>query len=185
MGARGPKPRPTALRVIDGNPSRRPINASEPAPAGKVRLPAHLTDEARTLWRRIVWSMPSGFYTPADEALLVVDIARDERFAQLAREDRYDSSSFMIAPLQRGGRPLGLLCATDRAGGGAFADEDLGLLRLLAAHACELLYGLALELAPGMRPLDVVGPYVLEFLQAGAAAENPGSRTAVDATASG
>jgi DNA-binding response OmpR family regulator/putative methionine-R-sulfoxide reductase with GAF domain len=75
------------------------------------------------------------------EAVLVVDIARDERFSELAREDRYDSSSFVIAPLQRGGAPLGLLCATDRAGSGVFADEDLGLLRLLAAHACELLHG--------------------------------------------
>jgi ubiquinone biosynthesis protein len=33
-------------------------------------------------------------------------------------------------------------------------------------RAFSLLYGLALELAPGIRPLDVVGPYVLEFLQA-------------------
>ena len=32
-------------------------------------------------------------------------------------------------------------------------------------RAFSLLYGLALELAPGMRPLDVVGPYVLGFLQ--------------------
>lgn len=35
-------------------------------------------------------------------------------------------------------------------------------------RAFSLLYGLAAELAPGIRPLDVVGPYVLEFLQAGA-----------------
>jgi ubiquinone biosynthesis protein len=33
-------------------------------------------------------------------------------------------------------------------------------------RAFSLLYGLALELAPGIRPLDVVGPYVLQFLQA-------------------
>ncbi len=32
-------------------------------------------------------------------------------------------------------------------------------------RAFSLLYGLAFELAPGMRPLDVVGPYVLGFLQ--------------------
>jgi ubiquinone biosynthesis protein len=32
-------------------------------------------------------------------------------------------------------------------------------------RAFSLLYGLAAELAPGIRPLDVVGPYVLEFLQ--------------------
>ena len=32
-------------------------------------------------------------------------------------------------------------------------------------RAFSLLYGLSAELAPGIRPLDVVGPYVLEFLQ--------------------
>ena len=32
-------------------------------------------------------------------------------------------------------------------------------------RAFQLLYGLAAELAPGIRPLDVVGPYVLGFLQ--------------------
>lgn len=32
-------------------------------------------------------------------------------------------------------------------------------------RAFSLLYGLAAELAPGIRPLDVVGPYVLAFLQ--------------------
>jgi predicted unusual protein kinase regulating ubiquinone biosynthesis (AarF/ABC1/UbiB family) len=36
------------------------------------------------------------------------------------------------------------------------------------ARAFSLLYGLAAELAPGIRPLDVVGPYVLGFLQEGA-----------------
>ncbi len=35
-------------------------------------------------------------------------------------------------------------------------------------RAFSLLYGLAAELAPGIRPLDVVGPYVLAFLQQGA-----------------
>ena len=32
-------------------------------------------------------------------------------------------------------------------------------------RAFSLLYGLTAELAPGIRPLDVVGPFVLEFLQ--------------------
>jgi hypothetical protein len=32
-------------------------------------------------------------------------------------------------------------------------------------RAFSLLYGLAAELAPDIRPLDVVGPYVLAFLQ--------------------
>jgi hypothetical protein len=35
-------------------------------------------------------------------------------------------------------------------------------------RALTLLLGLATELAPGSRPLDVVGPYVLRFLAGGA-----------------
>ena len=35
------------------------------------------------------------------------------------------------------------------------------------SRAFSLLYGLGAELAPGLRPLDVVGPYVLEFLLGG------------------
>jgi predicted unusual protein kinase regulating ubiquinone biosynthesis (AarF/ABC1/UbiB family) len=46
-------------------------------------------------------------------------------------------------------------------------------------RAFSLLYGLAAELAPGIRPLDVVGPYVLEFLQDGARVAD--SESALDA----
>ncbi len=45
---------------------------------------------------------------------------------------------------------------------------------LAFGRAFSLLYGLALELAPGMRPLDVVGPYVLAFLQPPRAAGSAG-----------
>jgi hypothetical protein len=36
------------------------------------------------------------------------------------------------------------------------------------SRAFSLLYGLNAELAPGVRPLEVIGPYVLEFLAGGA-----------------
>jgi len=39
------------------------------------------------------------------------------------------------------------------------------------SRALSVLYGLVVELAPGLRPLDLFGPYVLEFLQAPAAAK--------------
>lgn len=48
-------------------------------------------------------------------------------------------------------------------------------------RAFSLLYGLAAELAPGIRPLDIVGPYVLGFLQGGA--ENAEGRGRVTSTA--
>ncbi|MEE8579983.1 MAG: AarF/UbiB family protein [Myxococcota bacterium] len=42
------------------------------------------------------------------------------------------------------------------------------------SRAISLLIGLASELAPGLRPLDIVAPYVLEFMQGGPEAMNPG-----------
>lgn len=55
MGLRGPAPKPTALRVLEGNPSRRPLNAREPKPrAGEPEMPRHLDREARREWKRLV-----------------------------------------------------------------------------------------------------------------------------------
>jgi ubiquinone biosynthesis protein len=48
------------------------------------------------------------------------------------------------------------------------------------SRAISLLYGLLVELAPGVRPLDVLGPFVVEFLQGGgpAAGSNSGVSSA-------
>ena len=43
-------------------------------------------------------------------------------------------------------------------------------------RALTLLMGLATELAPGIRPLEVVGPYVMRFLAGGAPAGDPPAR---------
>jgi predicted unusual protein kinase regulating ubiquinone biosynthesis (AarF/ABC1/UbiB family) len=40
-------------------------------------------------------------------------------------------------------------------------------------RATSVLYGLMVELAPGLRPLDVFGPYVLEFIAGGGRAASP------------
>lgn len=55
MGRRGPAPKPTALKVLQGNPGKRRLNANEPKPQeGIPRCPAWLDDEAKTAWKRIV-----------------------------------------------------------------------------------------------------------------------------------
>jgi len=53
----GRKPTPTALRVLRGNPGKRPLPPNEPTPdAARVDLPAPdwLPDEGRAEWTRIV-----------------------------------------------------------------------------------------------------------------------------------
>lgn len=75
MGARGPAPKPTALKQLAGNPGKRALNAAEPRPRAKrPKMPAHFTpviaeadgkkdwavqqrefyELARAEWRRVV-----------------------------------------------------------------------------------------------------------------------------------
>ena len=47
------RPKPTHLKIIQGNPGKRPINKREPKPKlGIPPCPEHLGDEARKEWHR-------------------------------------------------------------------------------------------------------------------------------------
>jgi hypothetical protein len=49
MGLRGPAPEPTALKLLRGNPGKRPLNTLEPKPPTGKRphCLAHLDEVAR------------------------------------------------------------------------------------------------------------------------------------------
>lgn len=71
---RGRKPTPTVLRVLRGNPSRRPINALEPKHGVlSTDCPEELADpEARREWdRTIVPTIRLGQVTAADRAFAI------------------------------------------------------------------------------------------------------------------
>jgi len=49
------RPKPTAVRVLEGNPGHRPINENEPHPAfGTPTMPLWLSGLAKAEWKRIV-----------------------------------------------------------------------------------------------------------------------------------
>lgn len=53
--ARGRKPLPTHLKLIKGNPGRRPLNENEAKPELSLPTPPpHLSDEAKVEWGRVV-----------------------------------------------------------------------------------------------------------------------------------
>ena len=55
MGARGPAPEPTALKLIKGNPGKRALNPNEPKPRRKrPHCPEYLDEAARKEWRRLL-----------------------------------------------------------------------------------------------------------------------------------
>ena len=65
MAARGRKPKPTALKVLEGNPGKRPLNDHEPIPPkGELKCPSWLLPEAKKEWASSLEAM--GVLTTAD-----------------------------------------------------------------------------------------------------------------------
>ncbi len=68
----GDRPKPTALKLIAGNPGKRALNASEPD-AGEFDLdaPAELSDAARPHWERLApMLVKSGVMRASDRDVL-------------------------------------------------------------------------------------------------------------------
>lgn len=54
MGRRGPAPEPTALKILKGNPGKRPLNTEEPVVEASIPdPPAELSPAAIVEWERI------------------------------------------------------------------------------------------------------------------------------------
>ena len=72
---RGRKPKPTHLKVIEGNPGKRSLNKKEPEPPsrGLPKPPSHLIREAKAEWRRVAKVLHViGVLTTLDRAALAV-----------------------------------------------------------------------------------------------------------------
>ncbi|HIF9075729.1 TPA: phage terminase small subunit P27 family [Photobacterium damselae] len=67
----GPAPKPTVLKLIQGNPGKRPINKNEPQPPktkGKVRAPRRFNRESKKWFNDIVKRAESmGVMTDVDD----------------------------------------------------------------------------------------------------------------------
>jgi P27 family predicted phage terminase small subunit len=66
----GRPPKPTRLKVVAGNPGRRPLNFNEPNPGRiKLRAPNHLSEAGQKAWRRMAAMLDRlGVLTEADVA---------------------------------------------------------------------------------------------------------------------
>jgi P27 family predicted phage terminase small subunit len=68
---RGRKPKPTAIKLVTGNPGRRPTPPDEPEPpVGIPKCPPHLDAEAKREWRRMARELDDlGMLTTIDRAV--------------------------------------------------------------------------------------------------------------------
>jgi P27 family predicted phage terminase small subunit len=79
----GRKPKPTALKVLDGNPGKRPINNAEPRFTGTPTCPEHLDPVAKTEWERVsVELTATGLLTSVDRAALAAYCSAWSRWVQ-------------------------------------------------------------------------------------------------------
>ena len=69
---RGRRPKPTRMKVLTGNPGKRPLNQTEPQPEPVIPdCPVELGPSARREWDRLVGQLASlRILTPLDRAAL-------------------------------------------------------------------------------------------------------------------
>jgi P27 family predicted phage terminase small subunit len=67
----GRRPTPTATKILNGNPGKRPINKSEPKFSGIPTCPKHLDKAAKAEWKRVAAELTAaGLLTTVDRAAL-------------------------------------------------------------------------------------------------------------------
>lgn len=70
MAVRGRRPRPTHLKLLDGNPGKRALNDKEPKPEGDlIEVPEGLSDDQAKLWRETIDDAPAGLLKHLDREL--------------------------------------------------------------------------------------------------------------------
>jgi len=70
----GRKPKPTAIKLLEGNPGKRALNQAEPKPRVVLpRPPEHLSDDEKAKWKMTVKELyPLGLITTIDKDALAM-----------------------------------------------------------------------------------------------------------------
>lgn len=90
MATRGPRPKPTRLKELAGNPGKRPLNRGEPKPkAGVPTPPSHLDGTARREWKRISQQLAAcRLLTAVDRTALALYCTAYSRWAEAEKQVR-------------------------------------------------------------------------------------------------
>ncbi len=115
---RGRKPKPTALKVLEGNPGKRRINGLEPKPPASLpTCPGHLSAAAKAEWKRIAKSLNQvGLLTQVDRATMAAYCQTYGRWVE-AEEKLAETPLILRTPagyIQQS--PLAAACCSSDAG---------------------------------------------------------------------
>lgn len=128
MAKRGRKPKPTALKKLEGNPGKRPLNELEPLPqVTMLRCPNWLEPEARKEWRRLAPVLiGAGILTGADAVPFAGYCQAYARWKEAEQEVTklgmvYRDGDRRQAESIHRHRPRGV-CGSEVAGGGVWPD---------------------------------------------------------------
>jgi P27 family predicted phage terminase small subunit len=96
---RGRLPKPTTLKLLTGNPGRRPLNKREPKPRTIIpNCPAWLDQPARTEWHRIVPELRAlGLITLVDRAALAAYCQSYADFRDAVKRVRAEGATIKTA----------------------------------------------------------------------------------------
>lgn len=78
--ARGRPKKPDAIKALEGNPGKRPLNGDAPLPVGFATKPDYVTGYAAEIWDTIVNSMPRELYGSCDLVILASFCVAAEQF---------------------------------------------------------------------------------------------------------
>ena len=102
---RGVKPQPTHLKIVKGNPGRRPLNTQEPKPQNQLDLanpPAFLAPDAVAEWNARGKELTAcGILTSIDHAVFAIYCQTYARW--LEAERALQASGTLTVKLRRGG----------------------------------------------------------------------------------
>ena len=70
----GQRPKPASLRIIQGNPGKRPINADEPQSAPLAGPPEAWPSEHKAIWFELLQAAPAHVLKQADRFLVELTV---------------------------------------------------------------------------------------------------------------
>jgi P27 family predicted phage terminase small subunit len=85
MDMRGRKPIATQLKILRGNPGKRPLNENEPRPTGNLLDPPEwMSEDQKAGWTYAVENAPLGLLKKLDRSVLVTWVIAEDLHRQAA-----------------------------------------------------------------------------------------------------